>query len=77
MSVENTHKTPLNLLVQYAFPRSTDAKVVVRPTLPTDALWEGGNELEGKAKWQGTLDGRRKSQWKWQWDVEGLGWVVL
>lgn len=72
---------PLSLTVLYAFPRSTDSKIAVRPTLPKGAAWEaadaGAPADEGKARWEGVLPAGRKAEWQWEWDVEGSGWAVL
>lgn len=87
MIVENTRSTALDLAVLYAFPRSTDAKIVVRPTLPSGASWdrtstEGQTSSDtstegGRAKWEGQLAPSAKTELAWMWDVEGSGWVVL
>ena len=89
MTVENTRATALDLAVLFAFPRSTDAKITVRPSLPRGASWDRSSADDqasspsdtstegGRAKWEGSLGPGEKTELFWLWDVEGAGWVVL
>ncbi|CED82900.1 Domain of unknown function DUF4140 [Phaffia rhodozyma] len=91
VNITNNRSNYIDLEVLYNYPVSEESKIVVRP-IPSNIFssfpikdsqgnrtdWQegAGESGSGQVKTMCSIPGGKKTTVKWQWEVEGSGWVV-